>query len=204
MASIYDFKPGFQKLLRPVSDRLFRCGITANTVTITAAIISLLEGILISLFHRSHWPLLLLPLILFIRMTLNAVDGMIAREHHMQTRLGTVLNELGDVFSDTCLYLPFAMIPGIYPPIIIFIVILAILSEMTGIAAIQIGSKRRYEGPMGKSDRAFVFGLIGLLLGIGIHANIWFNIILGFIVLMLIITITNRIVSALRDSAYGH
>jgi len=36
-------------------------------------------------------------------MALNAIDGMLAREHHMQSKLGAILNELGDVVSDTVL-----------------------------------------------------------------------------------------------------
>lgn len=52
-------------------------------------------------------PLLLLPIVLFIRMALNALDGMLARECNQQTRLGAILNETGDVISDIALYLPF-------------------------------------------------------------------------------------------------
>jgi CDP-diacylglycerol--glycerol-3-phosphate 3-phosphatidyltransferase len=33
-------------------------------------------------------------------MALNAIDGMLAREHDMQSPLGAMLNELGDVLSD--------------------------------------------------------------------------------------------------------
>ena len=55
-------------------------------------------------------PLLLLPLVLFLRMALNAIDGMMAREFGQKSRLGAVLNELGDVLSDACLYLPFALL----------------------------------------------------------------------------------------------
>ena len=40
------------------------------------------------------------------------------------------------------------------------IVVLTLVSEMTGVVAVQIGASRRYDGPMGKSDRAFVFEFI--------------------------------------------
>ena len=33
----------------------------------------------------------IMPLWLFLRMTLNAIDGMLAREHDMQSKLGAVL-----------------------------------------------------------------------------------------------------------------
>lgn len=200
MASIYNLKPVFQNLLRPSSDWLARHHVTPNAVTIFAVILSLITGIIIYLYPTTRWLFLCIPIILLLRMTLNAIDGMLAREHHMQTALGTFLNELGDVLSDACLYLPFSLIPGISSILIILIVMLAIIAEMTGIIAVQVGSTRRYDGPMGKSDRAFVFGAIGLFLGLGITANIWLNLVLCILVLLLITTIINRIIHALKEA----
>ena len=54
---------------------------------------------------------MLLPIVLFIRMALNALDGMLARECNQQTRFGAILNETGDVISDIALYLPFLFLP---------------------------------------------------------------------------------------------
>ena len=60
--------------------------------------------------RRAVWPFLLLPLWLFLRMALNAIDGMLAREFGQQSALGAYLNELSDVVSDAALYLPFAQL----------------------------------------------------------------------------------------------
>ena len=162
MASIYDLKPAFQRLLHPVVKWLAEHNITANQVTIAAVVMSFVIGLLISLFYKHHLVFLIVPLVLFIRMALNAIDGILAREYNMQSNLGIFLNEIGDVLSDTFLYLPFAYVTAISPQLIIGIVFLSIVSEMVGVIAIQIGSKRRYDGPMGKSDRAFVFSIISL------------------------------------------
>ena len=86
---------------------------------------------------------MLIPLVLFLRMALNAIDGMLAREHHMASRLGAVLNELGDVISDTALYLPLALVPGVPAFWLVSAVVLAVISEMTGVVAVQIGAERR-------------------------------------------------------------
>lgn len=202
MTSIYQLKSAFQKLLRPCSNWLAKHHITPNQITITALLLSMLTGVVIYLFSKDQWPFLLVSCALLVRMMLNALDGMIAREHHMQTALGTFLNELGDVFSDTFIYLPFSFVPNISFPLIISIVILAIISEMTGVVALQIGAKRRYDGPMGKSDRAFIFGVIALLLGLGIKPGIWLTIILSIVTILLIITIINRISKALQEIKY--
>jgi CDP-diacylglycerol--glycerol-3-phosphate 3-phosphatidyltransferase len=124
---------------------------------------------------------------------------MLAREHNLKTMLGAFLNELGDVLSDIALYLPLATVPGVSGKWIVFAVILAILSELTGVIAVQIGAMRRYDGPMGKSDRAFVIGLFCLLLGFAWIPVAWFNHALIILVLLLLVTIFNRAKGALAE-----
>jgi CDP-diacylglycerol---glycerol-3-phosphate 3-phosphatidyltransferase len=199
MPSIYDLKPRFQALLRPLVQSLAAAGITANHVTITALVLSILVGALVALYPDSRWPMLLMPIALFVRMALNAIDGMLAREHAMKSSLGAFLNELGDVLSDSALYLPLGLVAGVHTRWVVAVVLLAIISEMTGVIAVQIGASRRYDGPMGKSDRAFVFGLSCLLLGIGIDAVYWFNGVMMLTALLLIITVVNRVHRALAE-----
>jgi CDP-diacylglycerol--glycerol-3-phosphate 3-phosphatidyltransferase len=199
MPSIYDVKPQFQALLRPLTNALAAKGITANHVTIAAAILSLATGLAIFVGHERPQILLLLPVVLFLRMALNAIDGMLAREHNMKSALGAILNELGDVISDAALYLPLAMIAGFQPVLVIIVVFLAVLTEMTGVVAVQIGASRHYEGPMGKSDRAFVFGALGLALGLGVPTGRWLNGLFLVLIILLIVTVFNRAKRALRE-----
>ena len=200
MPSIYDIKPAFQNLLRPLTRALARAGVTANQVTIAALLGSVAVGAVISIGHDTHLLLLLVPLWLFLRMALNAIDGMLAREHGMKSRLGAILNELGDVVSDTALYLPFAYIPGIDPRLVVAVVVLAIMTEMAGIVALQVGAERRYDGPMGKSDRAFMFGVIALATGCGIKPGLWLHALFSLAIVLLILTIVNRSRQALDSS----
>src|SRR5579883_2373823 len=155
MPSVYDLKPKFQNLLRPITNGLARAGVTANHVTLAALGLSFATGGMLY-FVRDRRVLLLLPLVLVVRMGLNAIDGMLAREHNQKTPLGAILNELGDVLSDAGLYLPLAFLLPFDRVAIVAIVLLATISEMTGVLGVQIGASRRYDGPMGKSDRAFV------------------------------------------------
>lgn len=201
MASIYDLKPRFQALLRPLVGRLARAGATANQVTLGAALLSMVVGILIARSPAAGWMLLLVPLVLFVRMALNAIDGMLAREHQQQSRLGAVLNELGDVVSDSALYLPLALVPGLEPRLVVLTVVIALIGELTGVVAIQVGASRRYDGPMGKSDRAFWFGLLTLLLGLGVTPGPWTTGFLGLVALLGVLTIVNRARRALGSAA---
>ncbi|MBK8455051.1 MAG: CDP-alcohol phosphatidyltransferase family protein [Thiofilum sp.] len=188
MATIYDLKPAFQNLLRPLVASLAKAGISPNQITIAALVMSLGMGLALTLTQGAKWLLVLLPLVLLIRMALNALDGLLAKEHQMQTPLGAMLNELGDVISDAALYLPFALLPNISPTLVVLFVITALLTEMAGL----LGKTRRYDGPMGKSDRAFLMGTLGLLLGLNILPSTWVNSILIVALILSILTIINR------------
>jgi len=198
MPSIYDIKPRFQALLRPLTRGLARAGVTANQVTVAAMALSFAAGAAVYASGGAAWSLLAVPVVLFVRMGLNAIDGMLAREHNMKSRLGAVLNELGDVLSDSALYLPFAVIAGVQPALVVVIVLLAAISEMAGVVGVQVGGERRYDGPMGKSDRAFVFGLLALLLCLGVAPGTWSLVFLAVVAALLAWTILNRARGAVR------
>lgn len=202
MTSIYQLKSKFQNLLRPIVQKLAQAGITANQVTIFAAALSVLTGGALMFCGHEHWPWLLVPIVMFIRMALNAIDGMLAREHNMKTPLGAVLNELSDVISDAALYLPFMQLFPTGGWVVAVAVVLAVISEMAGVVAVQIGASRRYDGPMGKSDRAFVFGAMGLWIGLGFSEAPLFWVI-GITCLLTLWTVLNRARSALGELKNG-
>jgi len=199
--TIYDLKKNFQNILRPLTNALARAGVTANQVTLAALLLSFACGAFIYLSAASAVSLLLVPLVLFSRMALNAIDGMLAREHNMCSSLGALLNELGDVFSDALLYLPFTSIKGAPAEAVVVAVILAVFTEMTGVVAVQIGGTRRYDGPMGKSDRAFVFSCLAILIGVGVPGGVWLSLVLWGVVALLCLTIVNRGRRALSEVA---
>ena len=168
--SIYALKPKFQALLRPLTAALARAGVTANQVTIAAAVVSVALGVFVAWRAPERWPFLLIPLWMFLRMAFNAIDGMLAREFGQKSRLGAYLNELTDVVSDAALYLPFALVPPFSPLWTGIVIVLAVISRVRRRAGPAVGASRRYDGPMGKSDRAFVFGALGLWIGLGERA----------------------------------
>lgn len=200
MISIYQLKSRFQKILRPISDFCARTGISANAVTVAAFVLSCAVGAAIyALAGQNSLWLWLLPVALPIRMALNAIDGMIARDNNQKTALGAILNELGDILSDCAMYVPFLYVLGVEEWLILIFTILTIVSETVGIMGVQIEASRRYDGPMGKSDRAF---WLGLLAAISAHCVIppkTIGILIGAICFLLIYTITNRVTGALRE-----
>lgn len=199
MATIYQLKPAFQGMLRPVVRAIAAAGGTANQITILATAGSVIVGGLVMMYPASHWPLVLVGPWLFVRMALNAIDGMLAREHGQKSALGGILNELTDVVSDAVLYLPFAFVPGFQAAPVIVVVLLAVLTEMTGVVCAQIGASRRYDGPFGKSDRAVAFGAMGLLIGLGVDAGRWVTWALVAMIVLSAATVINRARRGLRE-----
>jgi phosphatidylglycerophosphate synthase len=192
LATIYDLKPKFQALLRPAATSLASAGVTANGVTTAALLLSVAQGALLALAPGAALPLLVLPVTLFVRMALNAIDGIMAKEHDQATAHGAVLNELSDVISDAVLYLPFALIPGVSAGLVALVVVAGIIAEMAGALGPLIKASRRYDGPLGKSDRAFAFGLLAVLLGIGFAPGLWTSIYLAVLLALSARTVVNR------------
>ncbi|MBV7563045.1 CDP-alcohol phosphatidyltransferase family protein [Pseudomonas sp. sia0905] len=201
MLSIYQLKPRFQNLLRPLVQRLYDRGVTANQVTLSAAIVSVLIGLLLALFPHHLWLFALIPLWMMLRMALNAVDGMLAREFGQQSTLGAYLNELCDVIADAALFLPFALLPGISPTLVVVLVLFALISEYAGVMGPMVGASRRYDGPMGKSDRAFCFGVLGAGVATALLPLSWINPILAVITALLLYTLFNRVRQGLAQAS---
>lgn len=199
--TVYALKSRFQSMLRPACRFLAAHGVTANQVTVAAMVLSAAAGSLVWLSAGARWALSVVPCVLFVRMALNALDGMLAREHGMESDVGAMLNELGDVVSDVALYLPLAAVPGCSAPLVVLAVVLAALSEMVGILGVQFGGGRRYDGPMGKSDRAVAFGLLSLALAIGAPRGAWSHVAMAGIIVLLVVTIFRRAVRALQGGA---
>lgn len=197
--SIYALKPRFQALLRPLTAALARAGVTANQVTIAAAVVSVALGLFVCVRAPDRWPFLLVPLWMFVRMAFNAIDGMLAREFGQKSRLGAYLNELTDVISDAALYLPFALVPPFSPRWTGVVIVLAVISEFAGVLGPTVGASRRYDGPMGKSDRAFVFGALGLAIGLVGALPDWVAWAMPLLALALVVTIVNRVRRGLAE-----
>ncbi len=176
MPTLYDIKPLFQALLRPLVARLAAAGVTANQVTFGAAVLSLVGGALCLVVPGNRLILGMIAGLLAVRMGLNAIDGMLAREHNQKSRVGEIYNEMGDVVSDAAIYLPLgvALQPhGVVPWALVAFAFAAFLTEFAGILGPALGGSRRHDGPMGKSDRAIATAIILALIAAGLPGGAW-------------------------------
>lgn len=200
MPTLYSIKPAFQNLLRPLAARLVIMGATANGVTLAASILSVATGLLIAAYPQNMLVFWAVPLVLLLRMALNAIDGMMAREFDQASKLGMYLNELTDVISDAALILPFALVPLFSAWSVVIFAILAAVSEYAGVLGVMAGGVRRYDGPFGKSDRALVLGVIAVLIATGTNWPQLFFWAFTLMSILSVLTIINRVRSGLRET----
>ncbi|MFV1884699.1 MAG: CDP-alcohol phosphatidyltransferase family protein [Balneola sp.] len=198
MISIYKIKPAFQKLLVPVLRMLHKIGFTANQITISSILLSAIIGVSFWYADIAIWLFLTLPIGLLLRMALNALDGMMARTYNQQSKLGEMLNEAGDIISDLIIYFPLIKYFSGQTYVVILFLCLSIINEFAGLLGKAMGSERRYDGPMGKSDRAFVVSIIGILLFFQI--NIQNYALYGFSIInfLLILSTYKRLTGTLK------
>lgn len=162
--STYTLKTRFQRLLTPVRDWVIRREYSANQITLISCGLCIGYSILLLWQNASNTMLLFLPVFLFVRMALNALDGMVASETGTQSAIGAVLNEVCDVVSDLALFGAFTLL--VPSPVWLWwaLIILGMLSEFIALAIFQAMGSRPFSGPFGKSDRALYLGVMALLL----------------------------------------
>ncbi|MER9017428.1 CDP-alcohol phosphatidyltransferase family protein [Mesorhizobium sp. M0898] len=198
MPTLYALKPAFQARLRPLADGLARAGVTANQITLLAAALSLAAGLAVAVLAGHRAVFLLMPLVLFARMALNAIDGMLAREHGQASKLGMYLNELCDVVSDLALILAFAVIFPAWG--VVAFAIAAMIAEFAGVLGIAAGTGRNYAGPFGKSDRALALGILAVLIASGLWVPALTPLVFPAMATLSLATAINRIRSGLNGS----
>ena len=200
MISVYQIKPYFQALLKPLMVGLNKIGMTPNSLTILGILLSISLGFNCYQNYTDQNSFLILPIGLFIRMMLNALDGMMARTYQLESKLGAVLNELGDIISDVAIFYPLYLFFNVQLEVVLLFIFLSILNEMAGILSLALIQERRYDGPMGKSDRALLIGLLSLLLYFGVPLKNYLLYILLVACVLLILSTVKRCLPILKKA----
>lgn len=200
MISVYQIKPYFQALLKPLMVGLNKIGMTPNSLTILGILISISLGFNCYQNYTDQNSFLILPIGLFIRMMLNALDGMMARTYQLESKLGAVLNELGDIISDVAIFYPLYLFFNVQLEVVLLFIFLSILNEMAGILSLALIQERRYDGPMGKSDRALLIGLLSLLLYFSVPLKNYMPYIFLVACVLLIISTVKRCLPIIKKA----
>jgi len=199
MISVYKLKPKFQKLLQPLLLLLKRMGVSPNHITVFTIVFSIIIGYILFLGIQDRFWFLIVALGLLLRMMLNALDGMMAKQFNLQSKLGEILNEIGDVISDIAIYLPFIYFESIKSEYVIIFIFLSIINEFCGVLAKLISGTRRYDGPMGKSDRAFLVGVMCIIMYFTDSILIYLDYVFMISIFLLLMSSYLRITKSLKN-----
>ena len=199
MISIYKIKPKFQQLLMPLLKLLRRLGVSPNSITIFSIFFSF--GISYFFWNASDNSsyFLIVAFGLLLRMMLNALDGMMARIYNLQSKFGEILNEVGDIVSDVAIYFPLIIFSSLSIEIAIIFILLSIINEFCGLIAKVISGERRYDGPMGKSDRAFLIGVICIVYYFTNSLDPYMNYIIGGSSILMIFSSFIRLTKSIKN-----
>ena len=199
MISIYKIKPKFQKLLMPLLKLLKKLGVSPNTITFSSILLSFLLSYFLWNAFENPLYFLFVAFGLLFRMMLNALDGMMARIYNLQSKKGEVLNEVGDIISDTAIYFPLILFESIEIELAIIFIVLSVINEFCGLLAKVVSGNRRYDGPMGKSDRAFLIGLICIIYYFTNKMDPYMNIIIFVASALMILSSYIRLTKSIKN-----
>jgi phosphatidylglycerophosphate synthase len=156
--ALYDVKPRFRALLQGLVPALRP--IHPDAITLAGLLCSVLAAWLFQNAEAARWPFLVIPALLLLRITFNALDGMVAQATGKARPFGEVLNELTDRLSDAAILLGIGISPLSSLRFGVGATVLVLLSSYVGVLGKAVGAGRQYGGILGKADRMLYLGLV--------------------------------------------
>jgi CDP-diacylglycerol---glycerol-3-phosphate 3-phosphatidyltransferase len=155
--ALYDVKPRFRALLQGLVPLLK--SIHPDWITLAALGCSIAAAALFQIAGAHRWAFLAIPLLLFVRIAMNALDGMVAQATGKARPFGEVLNEATDRLSDAAILLGIAVSPLSSLAWGTAATVAVLFSSSVGILGKAAGAGRQYGGVLGKADRMLYLGL---------------------------------------------
>lgn len=148
---IYGIKPWFRQQLQPLIKLLWN--VHPDVLTWAAVVLSCVAGVLLYLSFWTPWYAFVVILLLFLRLALNALDGLLAQQTGKARVAGEVLNEMTDRVADVAIFSGLTLCP-LTDKFAGFVAIIAMLMvSYTGVLGKAVGAERVYLGVLGKADR---------------------------------------------------
>ncbi|MGH9156912.1 MAG: CDP-alcohol phosphatidyltransferase family protein [Acidimicrobiales bacterium] len=162
---IYRVKPWFRGRLRGLARELGRRGASPDQVTSAGLAASVAGGLALASGRVTRRAYLLVPVLAFVRIAANALDGLVAEETGTGRPAGELYNETADRLGDIAFFAGAATVPGVPAALAFGALAAAELASFVGITAKAAGGRRRFDGPMGKPDRMVALGVAGMVAG---------------------------------------
>ncbi|HEV2295766.1 MAG TPA: CDP-alcohol phosphatidyltransferase family protein [Tepidisphaeraceae bacterium] len=137
-------------------------GVHADVISLTSIFAAALAGA--CFFFAQSWPMLLIigPLLCYVRLWLNMLDGMVALGSGKASRRGEVLNDLPDRLSDVVIFAGVAHSGFCHPLAGYWAAIFALMTAYVGTLGQAVAGRREFGGMMAKPFRMVM-----------LHAGAW-------------------------------
>ena len=145
-----------------------RAGVHPDTISYASIVAS--AGAAACFFWSSDvpWLLLVAPLLCYLRLWFNMLDGMVAIASGKASRRGEILNELPDRVSDVLIFVGVAHSGLAAVPLGYWAAILALFTAYIGIFGQAVGAARQFGGVMAKPIR-----MVTLHVGAWVTYAVW-------------------------------
>ena len=146
-------------LLRRTADLAVRwCvahGVHADAVSYASVVAAAAAAVCFWLSAPARWPWLLLvaPLLCYVRLWLNMLDGMVALASGKASRRGEILNDLPDRVSDVLIFVGVAHSGWCHPLWAYWTAIFALMTAYVGTLGQAVAGRREFGGVMSKPWR---------------------------------------------------
>jgi archaetidylinositol phosphate synthase len=203
---LYVWKFPFRKILTPLAKALKN--VHPDAISYVAVIVAFFTGMSFYFSGSFRWLLLLAAGLIFLRMILNTLDGVMAIARGNLRPEGEIVNALPDRYSDIFLMLgiTFSAYCNVYIGALATISVL--LVSYAGMLGKAIGVDWQHQGPLGKVERLLLLIIASLgqyFSGAGrIRLYAWFEITwielcLLWFILAAQITVFNRVKGMLKE-----
>jgi phosphatidylglycerophosphate synthase len=161
----------FRKTATVAVNLCVRHGIHPDTVSYSSIVASLAAGTCFYFAGRFPALLILAPLLCYLRLWLNMLDGMVALASGKASPRGEILNDLPDRLSDILIFAGVAHSGLCHPVAGYWAMIFALMTAYVGILGQAVGVQREFSGIMSKPWR-----MVALHIGAWLTlATIWFG-----------------------------
>jgi phosphatidylglycerophosphate synthase len=155
---------------RPIA-RIFRCtadaatrfcvrgGISADTISYLSIVTAAVAALCFWKSGSHPWLLIVAPLLCYLRLWFNMLDGMVAVAAGKASRRGEILNDLPDRISDVIIFAGVAHSGLMHVVIGYWAAIFCVLTAYVGLFGQAIAGRREFGGMMSKPWRMVALSL---------------------------------------------
>src|SRR5437764_6447818 len=149
----------FRRTAEGAANLCVRLGIPADAISYLSILAALAAALCFWKSGRNMWLLIIAPLICYLRLWFNMLDGMVAVAAGKGSARGEIVNDLPDRISDVIIFVGVAHSNLMNPLIGYWTVIFSLFTAYVGLFGQAIGGRREFSGIMSKPWRMVALSL---------------------------------------------